>query len=145
MIPVGLFFFLLGLRVNEYGIRLIQTFFGELPDAMRFVLFGVEHFLISWTVSVPLLLALAALRDSVPALLLGTIYGFGLYVTVNSLALPWIFGDPTPWHLGLDVVYPSLIVHLVYGAVIALSAGDFVARRGQGNQARSWGGARATR
>jgi len=79
MIPVGLLFFLLGLRVNEYGMRVIQTFFqtffGDLPDAMRFVLFGVEHFVISWTVSVPLLLALVALRDRVPALLLGAIYG----------------------------------------------------------------------
>lgn len=38
-----------------------------------------------------------------------------------------------------------VIIGVVYGTVSALSAGDFVARRGQGHQGTSWGGAGATR
>lgn len=62
MIPVGLAFALLGLRVNEYGPKVIQVFFGGMPMGMRFTLFGLEHFIISWTASVPLLLALVVLH-----------------------------------------------------------------------------------
>jgi len=65
---------------------------------------------------------LAALHRRVPAFLSGAIYGLAFYVAVNSFALPWIFGDSTPWQLGLAVVAPSLIVHLEYGAIIAIVA-----------------------
>jgi hypothetical protein len=41
-----------------------------------------------------------------------------MYVVLNAWALPLAFGDPAPWRLGFDVVYPSLVVHLVYGAVL---------------------------
>lgn len=122
MIPVGLAFYLAGLRVNEYGMRIVQIVFGGLPPAGRFAAFAALHFLISWTASVPLLLMLAALHRRVPALLLGSIYGLAFYVAVNSFALPWIFGDSTPWQLGLAVVAPSLIVHLEYGAIVAIVA-----------------------
>ena len=30
-------------------------------------------------------------------------------------------GDPTPWQLGVAVVAPSLVVHLVYGITVALA------------------------
>ena len=122
MIPVGLAFYLAGLRVNEYGPRIVQILFGGLPPGGRFAAFAALHFLISWTASVPLLLILATPHRRVPALLLGAIYGLAFYVAVNSFALPWIFGDSTPWQLGLAVVAPSLIVHLEYGAIIAITA-----------------------
>lgn len=126
MIPFGLMFFALGLRVNEYGMKVIQTFFGDLPPGARFGLFVVEHFLISWTVAVPLLLALFAFRPRIPAWLVGATYGAGFYLLVNSLALPWLFGDPTPWELGFEVIYPSLIVHVVYGVSVAWTSRRFV-------------------
>jgi hypothetical protein len=49
-------------------------------------------------------------------------------VIINSLALPVLFGDPTPWQLGVEFIYPSLVVHLVYGACISLTAEAYVAR-----------------
>jgi uncharacterized membrane protein YagU involved in acid resistance len=126
MIPFGLIFFALGMRVNEYGMKVIQTFFGDLPPGARFGLFVVEHFLISWTAAVPLLLALLAFRQRIAAWLVGAIYGAGFYLLLNSLALPWLFGDPTPWELGFEVIYPSLIVHVVYGVSVALTSRRFV-------------------
>ncbi len=128
MIPPGLAFYLLGLRVNEYGMAVVQALFGGFPPVARVGLFALEHVLISWTASVPLLLALVLARGRLPEPVLGLAYGLGFYVVVNSLALPWIFADPTPWQLGPEVVLPSLVVHLVYGLVVALAARDFVAR-----------------
>jgi len=128
MIPFGLVFFALGLRVNEYGMAVIQTFFGDLPAGVRFLLFAVEHFLISWTVAFPLLCAFLWLRGRLPALWLGIAYGLAFYVVMNSLLLPLLFGDPTPWQLGFEVIYPSLIVHVVYGVVIWWASQRFVQR-----------------
>ena len=50
--------------------------------------------------------------------LLGMAYGAAMYALLNAWALPLAFGDPAPWRLGFDVAYPSLVVHLVYGAVL---------------------------
>lgn len=55
-------------------------------------------------------------------------YGAAFYAGINSLALPIAFGDPTPWQLGFTTVYPSLVIHLVYGVVIALVARPGAAR-----------------
>lgn len=126
MIPFGLAFFALGLRVNEYGIKVIRTFFGDQPAGVRFGLFVGEHFLISWAAAIPLLLALFPLRQRIPAWLVGATYGAGFYLLINSLALPWLFGDPTPWELGFEVIYPSLMVHVVYGVSVALTSRRFV-------------------
>ncbi len=128
MIPFGLVFFALGLRVNEYGIKFIQTFFGDQPPGVRFGFFVIEHFVISWSVSMPLLLALLVTRRRLPAIVTGLAYGAGFYVLINSLALPWAFGDPTPWQLGVKVIYPSLIIHLIYGIAIALTSKPFISR-----------------
>jgi len=137
MVPPGLAFYLMGLRVNEYGRAVIQALFGGFPQAARALLFALEHVLISWTASVPLLLALVLARGRLPVPVIGLAYGLGFYVVVNSLALPWIFADPTPWQLGPEVVLPSLVVHLVYGLVVALAARDFVTRQGRHAPVRS--------
>lgn len=128
MIPFGMVFFALGLRVNEYGTKVIRTFFGDQPPGVRFVLFVIEHFVISWSVSMPLLLALLVTQRKLPALVTGLAYGAGFYVLINSLALPWAFGDPTPWQLGVKVIYPSLIIHLIYGMTIAQASKTFISR-----------------
>jgi hypothetical protein len=44
---------------------------------------------------------------------LGALYGAAFYVVMNSLALPLLFGDRTPWQLGFATVYPRLVIHLV--------------------------------
>ncbi len=126
MIPFGLLFFSFGLRINEYGIQVIQTFFGDMPAGLRFALFVVEHFIISWSAAIPLLLSLLATYGKAPPLLIGALYSIGFYVAVNSIVLPLIFGDPTPWQLGASFVYPSLIVHLVYGLTVVVAARDFI-------------------
>lgn len=125
MIPFGITFFLLDMRVNEYGMKVIQTFFGNLPQGLRFVLFVAEHFLISWTAALPLLLILLWAEHRYAALLVGAAYGGVFYVAINSFTLPWIFGDQTPWALGFSFVLPSLVVHLVYGLSIAFTSMAF--------------------
>ena len=121
MIPVGLLFSGLGLRINVYGQKLVQLFFGQFPKAVRFALFVLEHFVVSWLAAIPLLLLLVRYRR-LPPLLVGLLYGLLFYVLVNSLLLPLAFGDPSPWTLGIATVTPSLLVHLVYGGALALSA-----------------------
>jgi len=128
MIPFGMAFRAMGYRINEYGLKVVDTLFGHAPGGARFALFVGEHFLISCLAAPPLLLALRATRGRISALLTGAAYGAGFYAAVNSLALPWLYGDPTPWQLGWPVVYPSLTVHLVYGLSIALTSRGFVRR-----------------
>lgn len=127
MIPFGLLFFSFGLRINEYGMKVIQTLFGDAPAGIRFALFAIEHCIISWSAAIPLLILLVAAYRKVPPLLVGALYGAGFYIVVNSVALPWIFGDLTPWQLGRDFVYPSLVVHLVYGLTIVFASRAYVA------------------
>ena len=124
MIPVGLLFSGLGLRINVYGQKLVQLFFGQFPKVVRFALFVLEHFVVSWLAAIPLLLLLVRYRR-LPSLIVGLLYGLGFYVLVNSLLLPLAFGDPSPWKLGIAAVAPSLLVHLVYGGAGALSARRF--------------------
>ena len=131
MMPVGALFTLQGLRINEYGMKVIQTFFGTLPPFARFGLFAVEHFVISWTVAVPLLLLLQRFSGHIHGLLIGLVYGGAFYLLINALALPIIFRDPTPFVLGFAVIYPSLIVHLVYGATIWYTSRAFAAHKVQ--------------
>lgn len=127
MMPFGLLFSALGLRINEYGMRVIHTWFGDQPRGLRFGLFALEHFVISWGVAIPLLILLLIASGRVSHVLVGAVYGGAFYVLVNSLALPAVFGDPTPWVLGFtQVILPSLIVHLVYGLSIALTSRRFV-------------------
>ncbi len=121
MIPLGLLFSGLGLRINEYGHKLVQLFFGQFPKAVRLALFVLEYFVVSWMAAIPLLLLLVRYRRP-PPLMVGLLYGLGFYGLVNSLLLPLAFGDPSPWKLGIATVAPSLLVHLVYGGALALSA-----------------------
>ena len=127
MIPVGLLFSGVGLRINVYGQKLVQLFFGQFSKGVRFALFVLEHFVVSWLAAIPLLLLLIRCRQP-PSLVVGLLYGLGFYVLVNSLLLPLVFGDLTPWKLGVATVAPSLLVHLAYGGALALSARAFIRR-----------------
>lgn len=119
MIPFGLLLRrILGYSLNVYGELLVQTILGRVsPWAL-----AVEHFLISWGMALPLVALLARRRRGSP-LLLGSLYGAGIWVVVNSLLLPVAFGRPTPWRLGWPAIWPSLLVHVIYGAVAATVAG----------------------
>ena len=123
MIPVGALFRVFGLRINEYGRKTLALIVGEVRPPLNILLTFIQHLLISWVVAVPLLLLLDRIADRRTRVLVGVVYGAAFYGIVNSLALPFAFGDPTPWQLGLDAVYPSLVVHLIYGAAVSLMAG----------------------
>lgn len=122
MIPFAAVFRSLDLRINEYGRKTLALLVGDVSPPLHTILTFVQHLVISWAAAVPLLLLLGLIDRRRDRLLAGTVYGGVFYVAVNSLALPVVFGDPTPWALGFSTVYPSLVVHLVYGLVIALMA-----------------------
>lgn len=122
MIPFAAVFRASGLRINEYGSKTLGLLVGQVEPPLHYLLTFVQHLFISWIVAVPLLLLLHRFSQRRDRVRIGLIYGAGFYVVVNALALPFAFGDPTPWQLGFETVYPSLVVHLVYGFVIGLLA-----------------------
>lgn len=118
MIPAAAVFRARGLRVNEYGRKTLELLVGEVAPPFDGLLTFAQHLVISWIAALPLLAALGRCSDRRARLLVGTAYGAGFYVVMNSFALPIAFGDPSPWALGFETVYPSLTIHLIYGAVL---------------------------
>ena len=127
MMPFGLLFRFAGLRIGHYGPKLGELLFGNVPEPWFQGLLLVQHFVIGWISAAPLLLMLVAWRGRIGPLAQGIAYGAAYYVAVNSLLLPMAFGDPTPWGLGMAFVLPSLAIHVVFGACIALTAKRFLA------------------
>lgn len=123
MMPVGFFFKFLDLRIGHYGPKFAALLFGE----YTWPVLMVQHFVIGWLSTLPLLLILVRFRSADAPAAIGAAYGLAYYVIVNSLALPLFFGDPTPWQAGLNVIYPSLVVHVVFGVSIGLTSRRFVA------------------
>ena len=123
MIPVGLAILQVpGATANVYGELLAHQLFGATTWSALFAV----HMLVGWLAALPVvaagwLLARAAARPPGAgwALLAGLIYGAGMWLVVNSMMLPWLYGRPNPWALGWPAIWPSLLVHLVYGAVTA--------------------------
>jgi len=122
MIPFAAVFRFCGLRINEYGRKTLELLVGDVAPPLHVFLTLVQHLVISWVVAVPLLWLVRGMGDRRARVLVGTTYGAAFYVAVNSFALPFAFGDPTPWALGFGAVYPSLVIHLVYGFAVALTA-----------------------
>jgi hypothetical protein len=122
MIPFAALFRSLGLRVNEYGRKTLALVVGDVGPPLHEVLTFVQHMLISWFAAIPLLWLLGQIGDRRTRVALGALYGAAFYVVMNSLALPLLFGDRTPWQLGFATVYPSLAIHLVYGIVVGWMA-----------------------
>jgi uncharacterized membrane protein YagU involved in acid resistance len=83
---------------------------------------AVEHLLISVAMALPLVVLVGRTARRSP-LLLGALYGAAVWLVVNSLLLPAAFGRPTPWRLGWSAIWPSLMVHVIYGTVAAMVAG----------------------
>jgi hypothetical protein len=120
MVPFAATFRFFGLRVNEYGRKSLELLVGQVPPPVHLALTLVMHLVISWLAAVPLLLLLRRIADRRTRLLTGLAYGAVFYVAVNSLALPFAFGDRTPWELGFATIYPSLVIHLVFGVGVAM-------------------------
>jgi hypothetical protein len=122
MIPFAAVFRARGLRINEYGRKTLELVVGPVAEPLHTALTFAQHLLISWIAAIPLLLVLGHVPGRASRVLVGALYGAAFYVVANSWALPRLFGDPTPWELGAETVYPSLVVHLVYGVVIGWAA-----------------------
>ena len=71
----------------------------------------------SWTLQIvrPLKLMIESVRSATIAAL--------ARMSLGAL----FFGDPTPWRLGFEYIYPSLIIHLEFGVSVALTSGRYVA------------------
>jgi uncharacterized membrane protein YagU involved in acid resistance len=128
MMPFGILFKFLDLRVGYYGPKLGALLFGE-PS--RIVLF-LQHLVLGWVSALPLLVILVGLEGKVAPTATGAAYGLAYYVIVNSFALPLFFGDPTPWQLGFSFIYPSVLIHLVFGVCIGVTSRRFVANELRG-------------
>ena len=126
MVPFGLLLKFLDLRVGYYGPKFGALLFGE-PN--RFVLF-LQHLVIGWLSALPLLLILVRLHGRAAPMAIGAVYGLAYYVVINSFALPLFFGDPTPWQLGFSFIYPSVLIHLVFGICIGATSRKFVVNVG---------------
>jgi hypothetical protein len=116
MMPFGFAFRTLGLRVGHYGPKFASLF---IADPGPLILF-IQHVVLGWVSAMPLVGLLLLRHNRLAPAVLGAIYGAGYYITVNSLALPLYFGDTLPWKLGVATVVPSLVVHIVFGAVVAM-------------------------
>ena len=125
MMPVGFLFKALGLRVGHYGPKLGELLFGLQPEPLMQVLLLAQHLFIGWLSTVPLLLFWRWTSPRSPSLADGLMYGALYYLTVNALALPAVFGDLFPWQLGWSYVYPSLMVHLIFGLSLAVTVRAF--------------------
>lgn len=120
MMPFGFLFRMLELRVGHYGRELLLAVTGPLPPPVFGGLLLLQHFIIGWLSTWPLLIAMRAMSGASRSrhLLLGLAYGAGYYALLNSWLLPRAFGDALPWTLGVFTVLPSLVVHLVFGLSI---------------------------
>ena len=125
MMPFGLLFKSVGLRVGHYGPKVGEALFGHQPDPWMPALLLVQHFVIGWLSAMPLLMFWLWRAPRAIQLGDGLLYGLAYYLAVNALALPWLFGDAFPWQFGWSTIYPSLVVHLVFGISIALTARMF--------------------
>lgn len=128
MMPFGMLFRALDMRVGHYGRELLLVLTGPLPPPVFGGLSLLQHFIIGWLSTWPLLLVMRWFGGAGRAthLLLGLAYGAGYYVVLNSWLLPRAFGDALPWTLGFATVLPSLVVHLVFGVCIGWTGFSYV-------------------
>lgn len=122
IIPYGMILLLwLHAHVDVYGTKTLQLLVAKPIPILELV----QHMVISYFFAIPYIWALEHLtslhsRSHAFHLLLGTAYGFLIWSSVNSLLLPWLFHDETPWQLGWYGIWPSLTGHVLYGIVVAM-------------------------
>jgi uncharacterized membrane protein YagU involved in acid resistance len=117
MLPVGLVFRALEMRVGHYGPKFAEIYLTSPGPALLFS----QHIVIGWISAAPLVLLRWHAASRRRFLFIGLVYGALYYLAINALALPLYFSDSLPWTLGWKVVLPSLVVHLVFGVAVAYS------------------------
>lgn len=113
MMPFGISLRAFGHPVNVYGELVVRSVLGSAPIMAMLVL----HAAVSIALAVPFV-SFAPRRRLV---LHGAAYGAASWAIVNATILPLWFGRPTAWALGLSAVWPSLLVHIVYGVVLGVA------------------------
>ena len=132
MMPFGAVFRALDLRVGHYGPKFAALYLSQPGPLALFV----QHLVLGWlSAAVLVLWPLLHRLSTAGATLVGLAYGALYYAAINALALPWYFGDRFPHQLGAAVVLPSLVVHLVFGAAVALTV-QALRRRREGGARR---------
>lgn len=122
IVPLSPLFNSLGLRIGHYGPKFARLF---VDNPQPWLLF-MQHLVIGWISTLPLLILLMLTSVGRRSLFAGAVYGAAYYVVVNSLALPLYFGDQTPWQIGWTTIYPSLIGHVIFGMSIGLTSRRFL-------------------
>lgn len=125
IVPLAPLFKAAGLRIGHYGPKFAGLY---LDDPQPWQLF-VQHLVIGWLSALPLLVVLMSTSLGRWPLRVGAVYGALYYVAINSLALPLYFGDALPWQMGAATVLPSLVGHVVFGAVVGWVARSAAARK----------------
>lgn len=125
MMPAGLLFRALDMRIGHYGPKFAALY---LTSPGPLALFA-QHLIVGWVSAIPLCMIRLQRRPVDHAVALGALYGFAYYVAVNSIALPLHFGDALPWTLGGAVVIPSLVVHVIFGVAVAVTLRSLRLRR----------------
>jgi hypothetical protein len=130
MIPPGLALSAAGFEVNRYGVLLAQQLTGT-PGRPALLVLLVLHLIIGMVSAVPLGLWWRARGVPGPTgrWVTGATYGGAYWLAVNALLLPTLYGRPFPWSEGAGSVWPSLVVHLLYGSVTAVVLGRLSAGR----------------
>ncbi len=122
MIPPGILFKYFDLHIGNYGPKFGAFLFGEINPLMLFI----QHIIISCLSAVPLIILFTKTNCKRMPILTGIIYGVIYYLVVNSLLLPIFFKDQTPWELGFNFIYPSLVIHIIYGASVGFTSRHFI-------------------
>jgi len=117
MMPFGAVLRALGHQVNVYGELMVRAFLGSAPMPAQLVF----HVVVSITLAIPFV-AFARWRGGM-SLVAGAIYGVLSWAALNATLLPLWFERPTGWALGLEMIWPSLLVHLVYGVSLGAVTG----------------------
>lgn len=128
MMPVGALLRALDHDVNEYGEAVLATLTGTTSAPAEPLLAIALHLVVSCLAAIPLAVALPARATTAQASTIGLAYGGGWWATINALALPWLYRRPTPYELGWADIWPSLLVHAIFGVVAAI----VLARRARG-------------
>jgi hypothetical protein len=118
MIPVGLVVTAAGFELNRYGRAVAEALVGT--DG-RLVLLAM-HLVIGVISAIPPVWAASTGRwppNLLPGLIAGAGYGAGYWLVVNAVTLPALFGQRHPWERGPAAVWPSLLVHVIFGLGVA--------------------------
>ena len=89
MMPAGLVFRALDMRVGHYGPKFAELYMSAPGPVALFL----QHLVLGWVSAAPLCLFDLSKRSLAYALVLGSAYGALFYVLINSIALPLYFGD----------------------------------------------------